>query len=262
MNNRAIFMNNITTEHAPLTLDFVNRVPLWENWKNCCLEGHYWRLYWHDNAGAGLWLHGRKWPLLPGRLYLLPPDCGLRTWCEGREVNQLYIHFEVPDCCGSPRHLCSEIPLSPWLEAIAGQIFAAPGVNRIAALALASAAFLQLPPEARPPRETDPELAELINQMRARLFAELDLEQFARRLGISVNTLIRRFRGAYGCTPYHYLTTMRYSVAARLLEEDKLAIDEICEYVGVRDRFHFSRMFKTRYGLSPGRYRASRARVT
>ena len=40
------------------------------------------------------------------------------------------------------------------------------------------------------------------------------------------------------------------------------AIDEICEYVGVRDRFHFSRMFKSRYGLSPGRYRASRARVT
>ena len=42
---------------------------------------------------------------------------------------------------------------------------------------------------------------------------------------------------------------------ARLLEEGELSIDDICETVGVKDRFHFSRMFKRLHGLSPAAYR-------
>lgn len=261
MNNQLIFMNNFTTDAPPLVLEAVNRVPLWRNWRNCRLAGHHWRLYLHDAPGAGVWLNDRKKPLLPGRCYLLPPDCNLRAWCDQVAVNQLYLHFEVGESSGSPQYLCNELAPSPFLDALAAQIFAGPEVDRVAALALAAAAFSQLPPEARPRRDSAPELTGLVNLMRSRLAAELDLDAIGRRLGISVNTLIRRFRAAYGSTPYHYLTTMRYSRAAQLLEENRLSIDEICEEIGVKDRFHFSRMFRQRYGLPPGRFRAARTPV-
>lgn len=251
-------MNNLTTDPPPLVLETVNRVPLGAIWQDCRLAGHYWRLYYHDMPGAGVWLNGRKKPILPGRCHLLPPDCNLRTWCAQSEVNQLYLHFEAAESNGSAQHLFNELAPSPFLDALAERIFAGPGVDRVAALALAAAAFAELPPEAKPWRGSDPELARLVNLMRVELAHELDLDSFARRLGISVNTLIRRFRAAYGATPYSYLTTMRYSMAARLLEENRLSIDEICEAVGVKDRFHFSRMFLRRYGLPPGRYRAAR----
>ncbi|MGE4565871.1 MAG: helix-turn-helix domain-containing protein [Victivallaceae bacterium] len=251
-------MNNLITDTPPLVLELVNRAPLWANWRNCRLAGHHWRLYLHDAPGAGVWLNDRKKPLLPGRCYLLPPDCNLRAWCDEMAVNQLYIHFEVSESSGSPQHLCNELAPSPLLDTLAARIFAGPGVDHVAALALAAAAFSLLPPEARPRRDSAPELTGLVNLMRSRLAAELDLDAFCRRLGISVNTLIRRFRSAYGSTPCHYLTTMRYSVAARLLEENRLSIDEICEQIGVKDRFHFSRMFRRRYGLPPGRYRDAR----
>ena len=79
--------------------------------------------------------------------------------------------------------------------------------------------------------------------------------EVARRLGMPVNAFIRRFQAGTGSTPYQYLTNLRYTRAARLLEEGELSIDDICETVGVKDRFHFSRMFKRLHGLSPAAYR-------
>ena len=42
-------------------------------------------------------------------------------------------------------------------------------------------------------------------------------------------------------------------------EQKLMVIDEICEIVGVKDRFHFSRTFKKIYGVPPARYRRNYA---
>ena len=54
-----------------------------------------------------------------------------------------------------------------------------------------------------------------------------------------------------GITPHHYLQEIRYALAAQLLESTSLSIGEICEKIGVRDPFHFSREFKRYHERSP-----------
>ena len=60
-------------------------------------------------------------------------------------------------------------------------------------------------------------------------------------------------------TPYQYLLQLRYNQASKLLHSNRYSIDEICEMVGVKDRFHFSRTFKKMYGVPPAQYRKSYA---
>ena len=73
--------------------------------------------------------------------------------------------------------------------------------------------------------------------------------------GMSENSFLIIFRKYTGTTPYQYLLHLRYSRAASLLEMGNCTIDEICDIIGVRDRFHFSRTFKKLYGSAPAAYR-------
>lgn len=55
-----------------------------------------------------------------------------------------------------------------------------------------------------------------------------------------------------------YLQEIRYALAAQLLESTSLTIGEICEKIGIRDPFHFSREFKRCHERSPSLYRKGR----
>ena len=61
-----------------------------------------------------------------------------------------------------------------------------------------------------------------------------------------------------GIPPYRYLSTIRYALAANLLESTNFNIEEICEQIGIKDRFHFSREFKRYHERSPSLYRKVR----
>ena len=86
--------------------------------------------------------------------------------------------------------------------------------------------------------------------------AELEvIDQLAARVRMAPNAFLRQFREITGSTPYQYLLQLRYSYASQLLESRAFSIDEICELIGVKDRFHFSRRFKKLYGAAPAQYR-------
>lgn len=97
--------------NAPeIHLGAVSRTRLTAFWNHLTLGGYYWRLYHHTGGGAGVYLDGAKVELRPEKLYLLPPNCNLRTWSEGAP-EQLYIHFEVENISGNRAHLLNAIPL-------------------------------------------------------------------------------------------------------------------------------------------------------
>ncbi len=90
----------------------------------------------------------------------------------------------------------------------------------------------------------------------------LRLGELAQRLAISPSTLGRRFREALGQTPQQYLTEIRLDTAAELLRRSNLGVGEICWQVGLRDTSSFARLFRSRFGTSPSRYReASRGKL-
>jgi two-component system response regulator YesN len=58
-----------------------------------------------------------------------------------------------------------------------------------------------------------------------------------------------------GISFLEYLTSVRISIAKRLLKETSMAILEICLEVGYQDPSHFAKVFKKKEGVFPSDYR-------
>jgi AraC-like DNA-binding protein/mannose-6-phosphate isomerase-like protein (cupin superfamily) len=84
---------------------------------------------------------------------------------------------------------------------------------------------------------------------------ELSLPDLATRAHLSPNYLSRHFKAQYGETPIHFQISLRIQSASLLLKTVNDPLDQIAFKVGFSDPYYFSRLFKKRMGLSPGRYR-------
>lgn len=98
-------------------------------------------------------------------------------------------------------------------------------------------------------------IALLKEYMDTHLSEHLTLEKCGEITYLSVSQTIRRFRNAYGMTPYEYLNQRRISTAKLLLMNSNLSIEEIAAQTGFPDRNYFSKYFKKKVGQSPSRFR-------
>jgi len=83
----------------------------------------------------------------------------------------------------------------------------------------------------------------------------LTLEKCSEITFLSISQTIRRFRSAYGVTPYEYLNQRRILTAKQLLQNSTLSIEEIATQTGFMDHNYFSKYFKKKVGVSPSRFR-------
>jgi two-component system response regulator YesN len=58
-----------------------------------------------------------------------------------------------------------------------------------------------------------------------------------------------------GISFLEYLTSVRISIAKRLLKEASMPILEACLEVGYQDPSHFAKIFKKKEGVYPSEYR-------
>ena len=84
----------------------------------------------------------------------------------------------------------------------------------------------------------------------------LDVPTMARHALMSPGHFSRRFRAAYGETPYSYLMTRRIERAKTLLRRGDLSVTEVCMAVGCSSLGSFSARFTELVGESPSAYRA------
>lgn len=84
-----------------------------------------------------------------------------------------------------------------------------------------------------------------------------DYGQLARKVGLSVSTLRRRFLQATGMSIHHYVIEARVARARHQLQHTDLPVKAIAEQLGYRDVYFFSRQFKQRVGLAPATFRRS-----
>lgn len=68
-------------------------------------------------------------------------------------------------------------------------------------------------------------------------------------------TLKRRFKSATGETLISRVQSLRIEAAKRLLESERISIDDISADVGYEDSAFFRRLFKRRCGVTPSEYR-------
>ena len=90
----------------------------------------------------------------------------------------------------------------------------------------------------------------------------LDVEALARGVHMSAGHLSRRFRQAYGESPYSYLMTRRIERAMALLRRGDLGVTDVCFAVGCSSLGTFSTRFRELVGMSPSAYRREAARAT
>lgn len=84
----------------------------------------------------------------------------------------------------------------------------------------------------------------------------LDVPTMARAALMSPSHFSRRFREAYGETPYGYLQTRRIERAMALLRRGDLSVTEVCFEVGSTSLGSFSSTFSRLVGEPPSAYRA------
>lgn len=108
---------------------------------------------------------------------------------------------------------------------------------------------------------TPEELADLAHLRRARdridrdYALPLDVSAMARTALMSPAHFSRRFRAAYGETPYAYLMTRRVERAKALLRQG-LSVTDACMAVGCTSLGSFSSRFTEIVGQTPSQYRA------
>ncbi len=83
----------------------------------------------------------------------------------------------------------------------------------------------------------------------------LDVPAMSRAALMSSAHFSRRFREAYGETPYGYLQTRRVERAMALLRRGDLSVTEVCFEVGSTSLGSFTSTFTRLVGKPPGAYR-------
>jgi AraC-like DNA-binding protein len=84
------------------------------------------------------------------------------------------------------------------------------------------------------------------------------VERLARAVGLSRAAFARRFAAVSGRTPHRFLTELRLSLAASLLENTDDSLTEVATRIGYASEFAFSRAFKRQHGVAPGTFRRRR----
>ncbi|WAZ25856.1 helix-turn-helix domain-containing protein [Streptomyces cinnabarinus] len=83
----------------------------------------------------------------------------------------------------------------------------------------------------------------------------------AARVALSPSRFAHLFTQQLGRSPMRALREARLRHAARLLEATDLSVERVAAASGFASPFHFSRVFRARYGTPPGAYRADGPKV-
>jgi AraC-like DNA-binding protein len=75
--------------------------------------------------------------------------------------------------------------------------------------------------------------------------------------GLTRYELCRQFRILFGTTPHRYLLMRRLDFARDRIHQGRPLVEVACD-AGFADQAHFTRVFKSTFGLTPARYRALR----
>jgi AraC-like DNA-binding protein len=236
---------------------------LLQRWDHSGLSSPYWRWYWNDRRGASVSCGNQRIELGPRHIVLIPPHTSFSTRADN-PVGHLYCHFWL----GMPLSKDETRPVSVEIDSATRS-----------KLRVITKAFEQQRPVSCPPSvwfsihsmlchtlerapfewergETDVVIDRVRHRLHdAPLTTRLDNASLAKDAGLSVNTLLRRFRNATGTSPQRFLIQLRVERAAEMLRQTTLSIESIAEQCGFVDRYHLSRIFKGHAGMGPATYR-------
>ena len=103
--------------------------------------------------------------------------------------------------------------------------------------------------------DTNPIIKKVCDYVEENLAKDISLEMAADFAGVSSFYLSQLFKEEKGETYINYVSDKRLEKSCQLLAQTDLSIKEITATIGYNDQNYYSRIFKTKYGLSPKEYR-------
>lgn len=97
----------------------------------------------------------------------------------------------------------------------------------------------------------DPGLERAARYIRDKACEPITVNDVVKVSGLSRTLLERKFKQAFGTSPYEHILRIRLNTAERLLKETTLSIGEIAERLAFSSAEHFSATFKKRTGKPP-----------
>lgn len=98
-------------------------------------------------------------------------------------------------------------------------------------------------------------MKEATNYIDANFQRDVSIEEIAQACGLNRSYFGRLFKDTMGESPQQFLLHYRMSKAAELLKSSKISIAEVGRSVGYENQLHFSRAFKSVFGIPPMEYR-------
>ena len=105
------------------------------------------------------------------------------------------------------------------------------------------------------PEMRDSHIQEAVRFIRNNYHHDIHMSDVAAAVCLSSHYVSNLFHDRLGISPQKYLLKVRMERAASLLQFDNLTVESVAYSVGYGDVFHFSKMFKRHFGVSPTAYR-------
>lgn len=143
--------------------------------------------------------------------------------------------------------------------AIVREIYGIKTANRLARLFVTSpyreggqAQFIEQP---LPRKTANENINELLDDIRANLQKNYEIDLLAKRLLMSRSAFTRHFRKATGLSFTQWLIETRLQKARELLESTQLPIEQIAEQIGFQSAVSFRQHFIAKHQTTPSAYR-------
>jgi len=235
--------------------------PRW-NWR--ALGYPYWRIYWNEEPGAWVSFGGADYRLDPESVVVVAPNAAVDHHVTGRLMHT-YMHATLgyPYDTIAPR--VDQVPAAHLPMHLLDIALAGIGGNRspqrlsfpqtLAVYAFVCGVLCGLPRDIWPEPAADLAVRELVQDISRHPERVYRTSAMAERCGMSVNTLLRRFRDQIGRSPQQFVTERRLQKACVLLDQTGQSIEQIADACGFCDRYHFSKVFKARFRCGPAAFR-------
>jgi two-component system response regulator YesN len=99
------------------------------------------------------------------------------------------------------------------------------------------------------------QIEKVIAYIDSRFTEDILLSAIAKHFQISIGYLSTLIKKETGATYSDYILNKRLSLAKSLLSDPTLSVHEIVQRVGYKDYFHFNKLFKKHFGITPSKYR-------
>lgn len=99
------------------------------------------------------------------------------------------------------------------------------------------------------------ELEQIIAYIHHHYMQPLTLAQLAEKSGFRPKYFAKLFQRCTGYSPLNYLIQVRMDIAHDMLASGFYTVREVADHVGYSDPYYFSRLFKSRKGISPSAFK-------